>query len=66
MPPRINETPRFRRTVVLYARIDEEVMQTIKELAEVNERSIAATVQIVLRKGLGLETQPLFIWAEEE
>ena len=66
MPPRTNDAPRFRRTEVLYARIDEDVMKIIRELAETNERSIASTVQIVLRKGLGMETQPLFIFVEED
>jgi hypothetical protein len=66
MPPRTNDTPRFRRTEVLYARIDEEVMNLIRELAETNERSIASTVQIILRKGLNMETQPLFRFVEED
>jgi hypothetical protein len=66
MPSRTNGTPRFHRTEILYARIDEELMATIRQLADINERSIATTVQIILRKGLGKETQPLFIWVEEE
>jgi hypothetical protein len=66
MPPRTNDAPRFRRTEVLYARIDEEVMDLIRQLAETNQRSITAVANIVLRKGLSMETQPLFIWTTEE
>lgn len=67
MPPRTNDTPRFRHTVVLYARIDEEIMTLIRELADTNERSISSTVQIVLRKGLNLNPiQPLFRFTEED
>jgi hypothetical protein len=66
MPPRTNDSPRFHRTEVLYVRIDKDIVDLLRKLAEHNERSIASTTAIVLKKGLGLPNiQPLFEFLDD-
>ena len=52
MPP---PTSPFKKKVILYVTIDEDLKFLLQRLADDNRRSLASVTQIVLGKGLGLD-----------
>ncbi len=56
----------FHKSEILYVRVDIDIKERIQKLAEINDRSQASMVNILLRKGLGLPDKKITFILEED